>query len=138
VAAAEPSYELTAWRVAPAQADKPDALVKMSTADMNTWAAVKPGNLQRTPKGQWALYRANFTPWAGIIARGGVIQLQKLNGTAEVWLDGVKVGEKTDAKPGELTVVLPAKKGERELTLLVQSASGTTGLGGSVRVEVAR
>jgi beta-galactosidase len=138
LAAAEPSYEVTGWRVAPAQADKPDALVKMSTADMNTWAAVKPGNLQRTPKGQWALYRANFTPWAGIVARGGVIKLQKLNGTAEVWLDGVKVGEKTDAKPADFTVLLPAKAGERELTLLVKSASGTTGLGGSVRVESAR
>jgi len=67
-----------------------------------------------------------------------VIKIQALHGTAEVWLDGVKVGEKTDANPAELTVVLPAKAGERELTLLVQSASGTTGLSGSVRVEVAR
>jgi len=138
LAASEPSYEVTGWRVAPAQPAKPDALVKMSTADMNTWAAVKPGNLQRTPKGQWALYRANFTPWAGIIARGGMIKIQALHGTAEVWLDGVKVAEKSDASPAELTVVLPAKAGDRELTLLVQSASGTTGLGGSVRVEVAR
>jgi len=133
--AAEPRFALNQWRVAPAQTDKPDATVEMSEADMNTWMTVSVGNLQKTPAGQWALYRASFTPWQAVTQRGGKLLFEKIHGRAEFWLDGQKVAEKYTAAAGPYELDLPAKPGPRQLTvLLVAGQSNQTGFSGSVAI----
>jgi beta-galactosidase len=135
LAAAEPRFAVSKWRVAPAQTEKPDATVEMSEADMNTWMAISVGNLQKTPKGQWALYRTSFTPWQGISQRGGKIHFDKIHGLAEFWLDGVKVAEKTNSAASAYDLDLPAKPGKRVLTVLLKAdKADQTGFSGSVVV----
>jgi beta-galactosidase len=124
------------WRAAPASVTRPDPLQAMSTEDMNSWARVTLGNPQDTPGGQWVLYRATFAPWTGMDASGARLRLRKVVGTGEVWLDGVKTATKTNAKSGDVTVDVPAKAGERTVTVLLQAdASGKTALGGAVLSE---
>ena len=138
LAAAEPRFAISKWRVSAAQTEQPDARVEMSEADMNSWMAIKVGNLQKVPVGQWVLYRTSFTPWQGISDRGGKVNFEKLHGRAEFWLDGVKVAEKAEAPPAPFTLDLPAKSSKRVLTILVQAVeSEQTGFAGSV-VAVAR
>ncbi|MBC8011818.1 MAG: glycoside hydrolase family 2 protein, partial [Burkholderiales bacterium] len=115
LAAAEPRFAINKWRVSPVQADKPDANVEMSDADMNTWYPVTPGNLQKTAIGQWVIYRASFTPWKAIVANGGDLLIPQVNGLAEVWLDGVRIGEKTEPAPADIRLSLPPKAGKRVL-----------------------
>ena len=131
--AAEPRFAINRWRVAPAQSAKPDANVEMSESDMNSWMAVNVGNLQKTPKGQWALYRASFNPWQGISNQGGKLAFEKVHGIAEFWLDGAKVAEKTDAAPAAFTLDLPAKSGKRVVTILIKAeGADQTGFTGSI------
>lgn len=133
LAAAEPRFALNKWRVAPAQSDKPDANVEMSEADMNTWMAISVGNLQKTPRSQWALYRTSFTPWQGLSEQGGTIHFDEIHGRAEFWLDGTKVAGKPSASSGSFELELPAKPGKRVLTVLLQAdEAGQTGFVGSV------
>jgi beta-galactosidase len=134
VPAAEPRNVLSGWRVSPPQADRPDPATVMSEADMNTWAAVTPGDLKKIPAGQWVLYRVIFTPWKNFAEKGGDIRFGKLLGRAEIWLDGVKVAEKTTPASAPVSVVLPAKSGRRELTVLVQSDGDKAGLGDAVQI----
>ena len=133
--AAEPVFAINKWRVSPASPAKPDPLVEMSEADMNTWMNVTPGNLQKNPAEQWALYRASFTPWQAISTRGGTIVLQRVVGRAEAWLDGIKIAEKTNPARADLSLPLPARAGRRVLTLLIQSDTDQAGLGGPVQVR---
>jgi beta-galactosidase len=133
--AAEPAFAVSRWRAAPAQTGRPDPAVKMSDADMNTWASVTAGTLQTVPEGQWALYRAAFSPWRAIAARGGLVRFTAVHGTCEVWLDGMKVAEKTAPAPAPLSIPLPAASGERTLTLLMRPApDGRVGLAGAVNI----
>jgi beta-galactosidase len=130
--AAEPLFAVKEWRVSPAQPGRPDPNVEMSDSDMNTWMSVTPGNLQKVPAGQWVLYRAAFTLWKSLSNRDAELTLTQVVGRAEVWLDGVKVADKTDPAPAALTISLPARAGRRVLTLLVQPDSERAGLGGTI------
>ncbi|MEN9840448.1 MAG: beta-galactosidase, putative, bgl2C, partial [Verrucomicrobiota bacterium] len=121
LAAAEPRFAISKWRVSAAQPEQPNARVEMSEADMNSWMAINVGNLQKVPKNQWVLYRTSFTPWQGISERGGKVIFEKVFGRAEFWVDGVKVAVKPDAAPALFTLELPAKAGKREITVLVQA-----------------
>ncbi|HJV72054.1 hypothetical protein, partial [Ideonella sp.] len=57
-------------------------------------------------------------------------------GKAEVWLDGVKLGEKTASAPGPLSLPLAKGAQQRTLTVLVESQPGqASGLVGPVVVE---
>ncbi len=135
VPASTPRYAVTKWRVAPAQVDRPDPAVAMSDADMNSWMNASPGALQLAEAGQWLLYRASFTPWRAFSARGGEIVFEALEGTAEVWLDGVRVAEKTTATRAALRVTLPPVAGARVLTLLLKpTTAGRAGLAAGVYI----
>jgi beta-galactosidase len=133
---AAPIFTIASWRVAPAEATRPDPLQVMSGADMNTWSALRPGSLQTTPQGQWALYRASFTPWKHFRAAGGTLLLRAVQGSGEVWIDGVKVAEKTTPAAADLRLPLPAAPGARVITLLLRAgADGRTGLASATITE---
>jgi beta-galactosidase len=133
--AAEPRFEISKWRVSPAQMEKPNPRVVMSEADMNSWMATTVGNLQSVANKNWVLYRATFKPWKGISERGGKVIFENVYGQAEFWVDGVRVGEKPGGAPASFTLDLSAKSGTREITTLVQATDlGKVGFNGSVYV----
>lgn len=135
VPAALPAFSVASWRVSPPQDARPDPNIPMNQADMNTWAPVIPGNLQVAPPGHWLVYRAVFTPWRAF-TQGGTLKFGLLHGTAEVWLDGRKVGEKTHPEPAVFQTPLPSGPAERVLTLLARpAADNCVGLADVVRLD---
>ena len=114
-------------------------MVEISEADVNTWMSVTPGTLQEMLAGQWAVYRARFRPWNSIASRGGEIVFGTLHGRAEIWLDGIKITEKTDPSPAPLKIPLPPSGADsstdRVLTLLVRpEADGSVGMARAVSI----
>ena len=61
---------------------------------------------------------------------------REIVGKAEVWVDGVKLGEKTSFEPGPLSVPVAKGANWRTMTLLLQSEPGkASGVIGTVQVE---
>lgn len=91
-----------------------------------------------------ALPRGPCGPVAGLIlallmaVNDGPARLvfREIVGRDEVWLDGVKLAEKTTPEPGPLTLPLAKGARQRTLTVLVESLPGkVSGLVGPVLVE---
>ena len=138
VPVAYPAFAIRNWRLSPFTTNAPDPNQKIGDTDMNTWANVEPG--RRLPTfngGSFGIYRAVFTPRAGMQKSGGTISFQNITGKAQVWIDGKLAGEKTEAVRTSFTVPLPSGDGERTVHVLIEtSAPGTqAGLGGSVTIE---
>lgn len=72
----------------------------------------------------WRAYRASLTLRADRNEGRARLVFREIVGRAEVWLDGVKLGEKTDAAPGLLSVVVPQGPASRTLTVLLESSPG--------------
>ncbi|MEO5773588.1 MAG: beta-galactosidase GalA [Sphingomicrobium sp.] len=117
--------------------DQPiDPTIRIADNDMNSWPWVSPGEIQPNGQGRWSLFRGKFTPRKTVRQRGGNLVFASITGPAEVWLDGKKVGTKTSAVPGRLTVPIPGGEGERAMSVLVENVNGSQGgLGGIVYVE---
>jgi beta-galactosidase len=132
----EPVLYLQAWRMSPVSTDRLDPNVEVADNDMNTWAAIQPGELQSFTEGCWALYRIKFQPFAAIQERGGRIVFRSLSGRAEVWVDGERLAQKAEVGEGWLRVELSPKVGERILTVLIETRPGVSaGLSGAISVE---
>ena len=139
VAPEKSRYQIATWVFSPPQTDRPDPMVEISQFDVNTWMSVTPGTLQEMPTGQWAVYRARFRPWNSVASRGGEIVFGTLHGHAEIWLDGIKITEKTDPSPAPLCIALPPSGADsstdRVLTLLVRpEADGRVGMAREVGI----
>ena len=64
------------------------------------------------------------------------LSFRAIAGKAEVWVDGVKLGEKTGAAPAPFAVLLPQGAAQREVTVLIEAAAGQpSGVWGRVVVE---
>jgi beta-galactosidase len=133
---AEPTTPLLTWRVSPAFAQRPDPNVKLAETDMNSWGWDEPP-IRRGPEAEaFRLYRAGFPVRADRNDGRGQLTFRSIAGKAEVWVDGVKLGEKTAAEPGPFAVLLPKGPPRRELTVLVQAQPGQpSGILGRVVVE---
>ncbi|MDX6765203.1 MAG: beta-galactosidase GalA [Candidatus Methylacidiphilales bacterium] len=133
----EPLFNMSGWRMSPPSAERPDPLQTMSDADMNSWSRVTPGNAQKLPEGQWALYRSSFTPWKALQGRGGRALLRKVSGRAEVFLDGQRVAQKDQPAADDLSFAVPPSSQRRTLTVLLQAGSeGRTGLLGPTTLQL--
>lgn len=138
VPVAYPALVIRNWRLSPITAERPDPNQHIGGTDMNSWAHVQIG--RRLPTfngGRFGIFRAQFTPRAGLQKTGGQIVLPNVVGKAQVWLDGKLAGEKTDAGAKTMTVPMPAGEGERTLDILIEAAGPDTqaGLGGTATVE---
>ena len=125
---------LDKWKVSPLYSNKPDANLEVASFDMNTWTAIKPGNLQKFTDGTYALYRTTFKPYAAQGEKGGQLLFKSLTGKVEIWLDKQLIATKTNAEKGDLKVSFPAGKNNRNLTLLIEADNGKGGIGGVVKV----
>jgi hypothetical protein len=143
-AGAPPSVEnssgdvaLINWMQSPACAQAPDPNAKFADNDMNSWSSVQAGTAQNFSGGSWALFRCQFNPRSAIAKSGGKIVFKEILGSAEVFIDGVSVGRKTNPAAGPLTVPLPAKDGSRTVSLVVNAGGlAKAGLTGGVIVTV--
>lgn len=136
VPTAEPTTPLQTWRVSPAFAQRPDPNLKLAESDMNSWGWDEPP-IRRGPEAEpFRLYRSGFPVRADRNDGRGRLAFASIGGRAEVWIDGVKLAEKTAAEPGPFVVVLPKGTARRELTVLVQAQPGQpAGILGRVVVE---
>ncbi len=138
-AAVPPSVEnpnsdmvISTWRQSPASAQPIDPNVQIAANDMNSWTTARAGEAQDFSAGSWMLLRAEFTPSRDVATSGGQLDFKEIAGTAEVFVDGVKVGEKATPAAGPLSIQLPPKDGVRTVTVRLHAAdlqkAGLTGL----------
>jgi beta-galactosidase len=136
VPTAEPFARVSGWRISPPQATRPDPAMAPSYGDMNTWGWGDPPIRQTAEPLAWRAYRASFALRADRNDGHGRLVFREVAGRAEVWLDGVKLGEKTEPAPGRLSVLVPQGSGWRTVTVLLQSQPGQpSGITGRVVIE---
>jgi beta-galactosidase len=136
VPTAEPTTPLLSWRVSPATATRPDPNVKLAESDMNSWGWDEPPIRRAAEAGAFRLYRSGVNVRADRNDGRAQLTFGSIAGKAEVWVDGVKLGEKRSAEPAPFAVTLPQGGVRRELTVLVEAAPGQpSGLWGRVVLE---
>jgi beta-galactosidase len=136
VPAAEPTTPLLTWRISPASATRPDPNVVLAETDMNSWGWDEPP-IRRGPEAEpFRLYRSGLKVRADRNDGRARLAFGAIAGKAEVWVDGVKLGEKTSAEPAPFSVLLPRGAAHRQVTVLVEAAAGQpSGVWGRVVVE---
>jgi len=116
---------LSVWRRLPFQAERPGPTPPPATEDRFALSVGRPGRLEGpSAEGPWNAYYLGFTPQARVRAKGGRIVFTEIRGSAELWLDGKKVAEKSDPAPAPMTAAIPAAPGERTLSLIVRAEPG--------------
>lgn len=139
VSVPEPMTPLLSWRVSPPSAVRPDPNVVLAQNDMNSWGWDEPPIRQAPEAQSFRLYRSGVNVRADANDGRGQLRFREIAGKAEVWVDGVKLAEKTAAEPAPLTVTLPRGTGRREVTVLIESQPGQpSGIFGRVVVVAAR
>jgi len=125
------------WRISPASASRQDPNQILSDNDMNSWGWGQiPVREVAKPEGNWRLFRTTFTPRADLSDGHAKIIFDHLVGKAEVWLDGKLLGKTDKYDTANFSVILPAGKQYRQLTLLVEAEpSKSSGVVGKVKIE---
>lgn len=136
VAAAEPLTELSYWRFSPASAQRPDPNVVLADSDMNSWTWGEVPMKQAPDALSWRMYRTDLRLRADLNDGRARLVFRDLAGKAEVWLAGVKLGEKTSDAPADFSVVPPVGAKQRQLTVLIESQpTHASGIRGRVTVQ---
>ncbi|MED5619126.1 beta-galactosidase GalA [Ideonella sp. BN130291] len=136
VPGAQPTTTPPYWRISPPQAERPDPHQVLADSDMNTWGWGAPPMKQQPQALPWRTYRAELRLRADRNDGHARLSFLEIAGRAEIWVDGVRVAEKTSASPGPLSVPLAAGPLRREITVLLQSQPGQpSGIVGRVIVE---
>jgi len=126
------------WRMSSLAPDKPDPAAVIADNDMNTWAQIKLPKLENTPKAGWIEFRSDrFKPFEQQAKEGGIIRFHELRGRGEIWLDGIKVHDKSIPNTMPVEIPLPPGNKDHQLVLLFQKSDDAkeAGIGGVVTVE---
>lgn len=136
VPAAEPTTPLLSWRISPPYATRPDPNLVLAETDMNSWGWDEPP-IRRGPEAEgFRVYRTGFPVRADRNDGRARLAFGSIAGKAEVWVDGVKLGEKRAPEPASFEVLLPKGSARRQLTVLVESQPGQpSGVWGRVVLE---
>jgi len=121
---ADPRTFMLNWRISPPQATRADPNVVLAGNDMNSWGWGEPPMRQAAEAQPFRLYRSELNVRADANDGHAALIFRKVAGLAEVWVDGVKLGDKSNPEPGPLAVTLPRGATHRQVTLLVQSRPG--------------
>jgi len=128
--------KLAPWRISPAQAERPDPNRKLADNDMNSWGWGEPPLKQAPEALRWRTYRAPMHLRSDCNDGRAHLVFREIAGKAEVWVDGVKLGEKATPEPGSLRLPLAEGSDWRTMTLLLESQAGqASGVIGPVLVE---
>ncbi|ATS37707.1 MULTISPECIES: beta-galactosidase GalA [Xanthomonas] len=119
---AAPVMVVESWRHTAAFAQPPAPDLPRRPNDNNSWSNTLPGTLESAPeRAGYVLYRSQFTPWQGMQIRGGILDLGRLSGPAQVFLDGRAVAQAAAGTP--IAVALAPAAGERTLAVILQVAA---------------
>ena len=135
---APPVQILSKWRMSTLAEAKPDPTTAIADNDMNTWAQIKLPKLENTPKSGWIEFRSDrFKPFEQQAKDGGVIRFHEIRGKGEIWLDGVKVHDKTMPHTLPAEIPLPPGNRDHQISVLLQKGDDAkeVGLGAVVSVE---
>lgn len=138
VPGALPELVLAKWRMYPLAAEKPNPTASVADNDMNSWSQVRPPSIEGSKKTGWMHWSSEpFKPLGKEVKQGGNIAFKEIRGRGEIWLDGVKVHDKTDEAPLPVKIPLPPGAAAHRVDVLLQKsdASKQVGLGGVVTVE---
>lgn len=125
VARQRPEMLLDVWKRTPFSAERPDPSVEPVANDRYALGVGRSNRLEGpSPAGPWNAYHLRFTPQSRVRRLGGRIVFTDVIGSAEVWLDGVKLAEKTDPAAAPLEVPISAGQGERRLVVLLKAEAG--------------
>ncbi|CAM4172461.1 beta-galactosidase GalA [Roseateles saccharophilus] len=132
----EPTTPLQSWRVSPPATTRPDPNVVLAENDMNSWGWDEPPMRRGPEAGAFRLYRSGVNVRADRNDGRAQLSFGGIAGKAEVWVDGVKLGEKIQAEPAPFAVTLPRGAAHREVTVLIEAVQGqASGLWGRVVLE---
>ena len=108
----------------------------LAETDRNSWGWDEPP-IRRGPEAEpFRLYRSGLPVRADRNDGRAQLAFGSIAGKAEVWVDGVKIGEKTAAEPAPFAVTLPKGAARRELTVLVEAQPGqASGVWGRVVLQ---
>lgn len=123
------------WRMSPVFSSRPDPNQQLSDNDMNSWSPVQPGKIADAGAGGYVVYRAAFTPYAKLQKQGGKIEISKLTGEAEIWINGKQVATKTTPGQEDLTVRFPAGENFMINILMKKTKGQSSGLNGIIKVS---
>jgi beta-galactosidase len=118
------------WRVSPSSSARIDPNQIVSDSDMNTWERMKlthAAQQPRVPAGQYAIYRAIFTPPKIVQSNGGTVLFHEIIGNVDVLLDGAPIATRGGFHPDRLTFPLPPALRSVTLSLLVHAPETTSG-----------
>ncbi|XHS77386.1 beta-galactosidase GalA [Burkholderiaceae bacterium UC74_6] len=136
VPTAEPTTPLLSWRVSPAWTARPDPNLVLAETDMNSWGWDEPPIRRGPQAAAFRLYRSNVPVRADRNDGRARLAFGSIAGKAEVWVDGVKLGEKSGAEAAPFAVLLPRGASHRQVTVLVEAVAGQpSGLWGRVVLE---
>lgn len=130
------AIQLSNFRMAPFSTTKPDATLRLSDNDMNSWQPVKPGELVNFGSGSYTLFSTGFE-LNNLKNSNGKIKLENVVGKAELWLDDKKIFTKDEANAQAITVPFTASNGKHRLVIVIEARpQSRAGLGGMVEVHV--
>ncbi|BBB62393.1 hypothetical protein UNDKW_4120 [Undibacterium sp. KW1] len=125
-----PVLYLQNWRISPPYATRPDPNQALADNDMNTWNWGQPPFLEIAVEDSDAranhfhLFRTNFIQDKKLSSGKARLLFSRINGKAEIWMNGKLLGSKTSLGTGDLSVDLPAGEGPAQLTVLVEAEPG--------------
>ncbi len=137
-----PTLYLQNWRISPTFATRPDPAQTLADNDMNTWSWGQAPMLEVDARGSdskanhFHLFRSYFTLDKTLGSGKARLLFSRINGKAEVWLNGKLLGAKTSVNTGDFSVDLPAVEGPAQVTVLVEGEPGKqAGLEGNIIAE---
>lgn len=131
-----PVLFLRNWRMSPVSTTPLDPAVPIPDHDMNTWINAQAGECHDFPTGSYALYRNWFVAFAAHEQGGATLRFAEITGRAEVWVDAVRVGVKSDAAPAPLETTVPPGPGKRQVTVLMNTEPNhPAGLSGPIWIS---
>ena len=124
-------YLVSNWRMSAITSTPPDVHQRSLDQDVNSWDRIDPG---AGPQEAWArtsgyaIYRVTCKPPKVLQSTGGRILFHEIVGEAEVYLDGLAVGRKSDPSAGDLTISFPSGVEQLMLSVLIHAETGPAGI----------
>ena len=119
------------WLMGPVSPTPSDIAAAAAGTDMNTWERVKAGGPQTWPAAGVRLYRATLKPPKAMSGRGGRLRFHRIDGDAEIFIDGSLV----TASTGEFDLTLPARTSAAEIVVRLTGGPGD-GINGPVEIDL--
>ena len=125
---------LNKWIASPQSLSKPDPNLVLSDNDMNSWDPITPGDLQKVKKDHFVIWRTKVTPSAKIQKKGGRLFLKQTTGIVEIWIDGKLMLTNPKSDNEDVSLKLPPKNGEIQISILMNETREALGIEGFVSV----